>query len=105
MIGKDGRKKVRVSCPDAPSEDGLQCLVDHYGYADEIVLVETDAEKIEKLEDHIALLEKAITDEMARVDTLRDMLIKVTKLGREANRRIEELERNAFRPTIGPVPL
>ena len=87
MIGKDGRKKVRVSCPDAPSEDGLQCLVDHYGYADEIVPVETDAEKIEKLEDHIALLRRVITAEMTRVDGLRDMLIDAIK-----HQRIEKLE-------------
>ena len=39
------------------------------------------------MEERIALLEKAITDEMARVDTLRDMLIDAIK-----HQRIEKLE-------------
>tara|TARA_Y100000296_G_scaffold64854_1_gene76232 strand:+ start:411 stop:722 length:312 start_codon:yes stop_codon:yes gene_type:complete len=55
---------------------------------------------IHELIENTVRLENALTDELARVDTLRDMLIEVTKLGRDANQRIEKLERNAFRPTV-----
>ena len=50
-------------------------------------VVETDAEKIKKLEDRINLLGRVITAEMTRVDTLRDMLIDAIK-----HQRIEKLE-------------
>ena len=49
------------------------------------------------MEERIALLEKAITDEMARVDTLRDMLIDAIKHQRieKLEERIEKLEEKA----------